>query len=165
MNCIVVVDNNWGIGKNGDLLVRNPIDMKFFTAKTSGNVVIMGRKTLESFPGGRPLKNRTNLVLSRSFSNDGQEGVKYFSTVEDLLRECQNYDPSSLFVIGGGEIYHRLLEYCDTAYVTYMDKSFDVDTWFPNLDVQDEWELAEVSDKDVLDDFTFAFRTYKKKDK
>ena len=101
MNLIVAVDENWAIGRNGDLLAHMKEDMKFFRATTNGRVVLMGRKTLDSFPGGKPLKNRTNIVLTANPEFE-REGVIVVHSIEELLAEAKKYPAEELFVIGGG---------------------------------------------------------------
>lgn len=110
MKLIVAVDNQWGIGKNNDLLVSIPEDMKFFRETTKNGVVVMGRKTLESFPNGKPLKNRLNIVLSQTLKVY-DENVLYFKSIENLLTYINNNKLDNVFVIGGGSIYKQLLPY------------------------------------------------------
>lgn len=164
MKLIVAVDSSWGIGKDGDLLASNKEDMQFFKNTTTGNVVIMGRKTLDSFPGGRPLKNRENIVITRdaSYSKDGAHVVK---SIEEAVEEATRLsgDGREVYVIGGASIYEQMLELCDTALVTKMDYSYDADVFFPNLDEDDSWELADTSEDKEYPDGTFRFCTYKKK--
>ena len=133
MNVIVAADKNWGIGKDNKLLVSIPSDMKFFRTQTTGKVVVMGRKTLESFPNGMPLKNRTNIVLTRNPDYEVKGGVVVHS-VEELLEVLKPYEEEDIYVIGGDSIYRLLLPYCRTAHVTKIDFAFEADTYFPNLD-------------------------------
>ena len=112
MNLIAAVDKNWAIGKDNKLLVSIPIDMKFFRETTTGKVVVMGRKTLESFPNGLPLKNRTNIVLTHNANYDGK-GAIVVNTMEALLEELKKYNSEDIYVIGGEQIYKALLPYCD----------------------------------------------------
>lgn len=159
MKLIVAVDKNWAIGKNGDLLAHIPLDMKHFKEKTMNNLVVMGRKTLESFPGQKPLVNRTNLVLTRNTSYSAN-GVEIFHSIQELQKRLDGHD--NVFIIGGGEIYHEFLRYCDEAIVTYIHQEFEADTFFPNLDENPDWHLEKESD--ILHDgpYSFTFRTYKK---
>ena len=138
MYLIVAVDEGWGIGKNNDLLCHLPDDMKYFKKRTTGHTVIMGRKTLESFPGGNPLKNRTNIVLS---SNEIDKDVVLCHSVDEVLKKCDD----DAFVIGGGSIYKQFLPYCNVAYITKIHKDFDADTFFPVIDETD-WVLCEKSE-------------------
>ena len=162
MNLIVAVDRNWAIGKDNSLLESIPDDMKFFRETTTGNVVVMGRKTLESFPGGRPLKNRTNIVLTnnRAFEREGAIIVHSMDQLDDVLAQ---FDSDRIFVIGGASIYRLLLNRCDTAYITKIHNEYEADTWFPNLDEKPEWDLASCSDTREYQDLTYCFCTYKKR--
>ncbi len=162
MNLIVAVDRNWAIGKDNGLLESIPEDMKFFRETTTGNVVVMGRKTLESFPGGRPLKNRTNIVLTnnRTFEKEGAIIVHSTDELDEVLAQ---FASDRIYVIGGASIYRLLLNRCDTAYITKIHRSYEADTWFPNLDEKPEWELAECSEEKEYRDLTYCFCTYKKR--
>ena len=162
MNLIVAVDKNWGIGKDNDLLISIPEDMEYFKEKTMGKVVIMGKNTLESFPGAKPLKNRTNIVLALE-TDYLVDGATIVYTMDDFLKEAAKYPNEDVFVIGGGSIYRQMLEHCDTCYITYIDHSFDADTFIPNLDEMDEWYIAEESEKYNHNGMEYSFRTYKKK--
>lgn len=162
MNLIVAVDENWAIGRNGDLLAHMKEDMKFFRSTTKDHVVLMGRKTLDSFPGGQPLKNRTNIVLTanREFA---REGVTVVHSIEEMLEAAKDYPTEEIYVIGGGLVYKELLPYCTKAYVTHVHKAFDgADTWFPNLDEDCAWKLTETGETFAQDDFTYTFTTYEK---
>ncbi|MDD3403947.1 MAG: dihydrofolate reductase [Hespellia sp.] len=162
MNLIVAVDSNWGIGKNNKLLVSIPSDMKFFREATGGKVVAMGRRTLESFPNGLPLKNRTNIVLTRDFSYKA-DGAVIVHTVEEMLEELKKYKEEDIFVIGGESVYREMLPYCSKAYITKIDHEFDADTFFPNLDEMDEWEMVYESEEQTCFDLEFTFTTYEKR--
>lgn len=117
MNIIAAVDKNWAIGKNNELLVRIPMDQKFFRDTTTGKVVVMGRKTLESFPNGLPLKNRTNIVLTHNPAYQVKDAIVVHS-MEELHRELEKYDTNDVYVIGGQKIYEQLLDECDVAHIT-----------------------------------------------
>lgn len=143
MKMIAAVSKNWGIGKNGDLLFSIPQDMKFFRETTKGATVIMGRKTLDSFPGGNPLKNRVNIVLTRN-TDFCREGVIVCHTKEEVLAAVKESD--NVFVIGGAEIYKMFLPECDTAYITKVDAEADADAFIENLDQNPQWTLAEKSE-------------------
>ena len=160
MNLIVAVDQNWAIGKENDLLVSIPEDMKFFRETTTGNVVVMGRKTLESFPGGRPLKNRTNIVFTnnRSYQKDGAVIVHDLEELDEVLTQ---YDSDRVYVIGGASIYKMLLDHCSIAYVTKIAQAFEADTWFPNLDTHPDWVLDSEGEEKIHEDLTFRFCIYK----
>ena len=155
MNLIVAVDQNWAIGKGGDQLIYIPEDLKRFKALTTGHPVILGRKTLATFPGGRPLKGRDNLILSATPGYQ-VEGAKIYPNLESLLAEA----PEDAFVIGGESVYRALLSYCDTAYVTKIDAEFPADRYFPNLDEDPAWTVSEESDMMEQNDIKFKYVTY-----
>ncbi len=162
MKMIAAADSRWSIGKDGKLLISIPADMKFFRETTSGCTVIMGRKTLESFPGGRPLKNRRNIVLTRQ-EDYCVDGAEVCHSVEEVLEAVRGDDPEKVFVIGGESIYREMLKYCDTALITRIDHIYDADTVIPNLDEDPEWELAYESEEQFFFDLTYHFRTYRRK--
>ncbi|MCR4591030.1 MAG: dihydrofolate reductase [Lachnospiraceae bacterium] len=162
MILIAAADRNWGIGKDNELLTHIPADQKFFRETTTGNVVVMGRKTLESFPKGEPLKNRTNIVLSRNTSYE-KAGVTVFHDVDSLLHEIDKYPKDSVFCIGGASIYKELLPYCDKALITRIDEAYEADTFFPNLDEMPEWEIVETSEEQTYFDQIYHFVTYIRK--
>lgn len=161
MNLIVAVDKNWAIGKDNKLLVSIPQDMKFFRETTMGKVVVMGRKTLESFPGGQPLKKRTNIVLTRDKNYQVKDAI-VVNTVEALLEELKKYNEEEIYVIGGESIYRLLLPYCKLAHVTRIDHAYEADTYFPNLDEMDEWEVTGVSEEQTYFDLEYEFVRYEK---
>lgn len=161
MNIIVAVDQNWAIGKDGDLLAHIKEDMQFFKNKTIDQVVIMGRKTLESFPGKKALSNRVNIVIT----NDKEykaEGVEVVHSIDEAIRAGKKYMGKEIFVIGGESIYRQMLDLCDTAFVTKIDKTYEADTYFPNLEQKNEWKIVEQSEKKEFSKGTFSFLTYKK---
>ena len=160
MNIIVAVDKNYGIGRDGGLLFSIPEDMAFFRSMTRGKTVIMGRKTLESLPGGRPLKDRRNIVFSRSLDFQ-REGVERVASVEELLSIIG--DDEEAFVIGGEAIYREMLCCCDRAYVTMVDAEADADRFFPRIDKMEEWILADASEWKEHEGIRFQFREYHKK--
>ena len=162
MNAIAAVDVNWAIGNKNRLLTSIPADMKFFREKTMGHVVVMGRKTLESFPNGLPLKNRVNIVLTANRSYKVKDAI-IVHTKEELLEELKKYDSNELYVIGGGSIYEMLIPYCVTAYITKIDHAYAADTYFPNLDQMDDWEMTEVSEEQTCFDLEYVFAKYERK--
>ena len=162
MNLILSADNNWAIGKDNQLLVRIPSDMKFFRETTTGKVVVMGRKTLESFPNGLPLKNRTNIVLTGNPHYKVKDAI-VVHTKEQLLDELKQYESKDIYVIGGGSIYRMLLDQCDTAYVTKIDYIYEADTYVPNLDELPEWEITKESEEQTYFDLEYRFLTYQKR--
>ena len=162
MNLIVAADKNWGIGKDNKLLVSIPSDMKFFRQETMGKVVVMGRKTLESFPNGLPLKNRTNVVLTSDKNYQVKDAVIVHS-IDEVLEELKKYDDDEIYVIGGGKVYEELLPYCDVAHVTKIDFAFEADTHFPNLDEDPKWEITASSDEQTYFDLEYTFVKYERK--
>ena len=162
MNLIVAVDSNWAIGKENKLLVSIPQDMKFFRETTNGKVVAMGRKTLESFPGGQPLKNRVNVVLTTDKNYKVKDTVIVHS-VEEMVEELKKYDSEDIYVIGGESIYRQMLPYCDVAHVTKIDHAYEADAYFPDLDSDPEWEITADSDEQVYFDITYQFLKYERK--
>ena len=161
MNLIVNADKNWGIGKNNELLVHIPNDMKMFRQMTTGKVVVMGRKTLESFPNGMPLPKRTNIVLTHDKDYDAK-GAIVVGSKEELLDELEEYKDEDIFIIGGESIYRMMLPYCDKAYVTRTDFAYDADTYFPNLDEMPEWKLMKESEEETYFDIEYQFVVYGK---
>ena len=164
MKLIAAADKNWGIGYENRLLASIPSDMKFFRTMTTGHVVVMGRKTLESFPNKMPLKNRTNIVLTGDKNYNVKDAVIVHS-LEELLEELKKYDSDDIFVIGGESVYRQMLPYCDTAYITRIDKVFQADTYLPNLDKDEDFELVEVSEENTCFDLEFYFTRYERKNK
>ncbi len=160
MNIIVAADKNWAIGKDNKLLVSIPADMKFFRETTKGNIVVMGRKTLESFPQGQPLQKRVNIVISKN-PNYQVKGAVVVHSVEEAIEECKKYD-GEIYVIGGESIYRSMLPYCDTALVTKIDHAYAADTYFPNLDEDAEWELTGETEEQTYFDLEYVFTKYER---
>ncbi len=156
MNIIVSADRNWGIGCQNKLLVRIPQDMKFFRATTTGKVVVMGRKTLESLPNGQPLSNRTNIVLSRD-PKYSVRGAIVRHSMEECLQTLREYDTDDVYIIGGESLYRGLLPYCRVAHVTRIDHTFEADTFFPNLDEDPEWVQTADSEEQTYFDLEYEF--------
>ena len=144
MNVIAAVDENWAIGNRNELLVRIPADHKFFREETTGKVVILGRKTLQTFPGGLPLKNRENLILSGN-ENFKVKDAEVFNSIEELLERLKDYDTEDVYVIGGESVYRQLLPYCDTAHITKIDRAYEADAFFPNLEDVIDTHWSEVN--------------------
>ena len=158
MNAIVVADKNWAIGRDNGLLFDLPTDMKRFRDLTMGGTVLMGHRTLDSFPGGRPLKGRRNIVLTRdpTFQREGVTAVTSLAAALEIVE-----DPEHLWVIGGGSVYTALLPQCHRAYVTRVDAAVgDADTFFPNLDKLPGWEVEHVSEPMTENGLTFRFMEY-----
>ncbi len=171
MKLVVAVDKEWGIGNKGELLAHIRADLRYFQSLTKGNVVILGSKTLSTFPGGNVLKNRTNIVLSRK-TDYAPEGAVMARSIDELFELLKQYNSDDVFVIGGGVVYSELLPYCDTAFVTKFDKSFEKDAYFPNLDESEDWVLVSEGEPQISnpetdseEDLVFRFCTYKRKQK
>ena len=162
MKAILSADRNWGIGNGNKLLVSIPSDMKFFRQTTTGKVVGMGRKTLESFPNGQPLKNRTNIVLTENPDYRVKDAVIVHSK-EELLKTLEQYDTEDIYIIGGESVYRMMLPYCDTVLVTKIDRAFQADTFFPDLDEMEEWEMTEEGEEQTCFDLEFRFTKYERR--
>lgn len=162
MNMIVAVDSNWAIGHKGKLLVSIPEDMQFFRRETTGKVVVMGRKTLESFPNGLPLKNRVNVVITKDKEYNVKDAIICHS-IEEALEVLKQYNDEDIYVLGGESVYRQFLPYCSVAHVTKINYSYDADTYFPNLDEMDEWTIEESSDERTYFDLEYEFVKYVKK--
>lgn len=161
MNLIAAVDNNWAIGKNNQLLVSIPADMNFFRTQTTGKVVVMGRKTLETFPNGQPLKNRTNIVLTHDTGYQVKDAIVVYS-LKELREELKKYPSEDIYVIGGESIYRQLVDECDVAHITKIDFSFSADTYFPNLDEKPEWKITQTSEEQTYFDLIYHFLKYER---
>ena len=161
MNLIAAVDQNWAIGNKNKLLVRIPDDQKFFRETTTGKVVVMGRKTLESFPNGLPLKNRTNIVLTHDKNYQVKDAIVLHS-LEELHTELQKYPSEDIYVIGGETIYRQLLDECDVAHITKIDYAYDADAYFPNLDERPEWKITADSEEQTYFDLEYYFYKYER---
>ena len=163
MNLIVNVDSNWAIGYRGKLLVSIPEDMKFFRSETTGKVVVLGRKTLYTFTGGQPLKNRTNIIPTRN-PNYQVKGAIICHSVEEVLEELKKYNSEDVYIIGGDSIYKEFLPYCDVAHVTRTDHVYDADAWFPNLEEDPAWVLTGESEEKTYFDLEFRFCRYERRE-
>ena len=161
MNLIANVDINWAIGKNNQLLVKIPADMKFFRETTTGKVVVMGRKTLESFPNGQPLKNRTNIVLTHDRSYQVKDAIVVYS-MDELHEELKKYPSEDIYIIGGESIYRQMVDECDVAHITKVDYAYDADAYFPNLDEKPEWRITQDSEEQTYFDLIYHFYKYEK---
>lgn len=161
MIIIAAADRSCGIGKNGKLLYSLPGDMKFFRTTTAGNIVVMGRKTLESFPGGNPLKNRVNIVLTRNDAYE-KDGVIVCNSPEDVLSEVKKYPDRQAFVIGGAEIYNLFLPYCNMAFITQIDAVSDADAHIADFDKLGGWSRTFTSETHEENGLKYNFVTYEK---
>lgn len=158
MKLIVAADKNWAIGKDNDLLCHLPGDLKYFKERTTGKTVVMGRKTLESLPGGKPLPKRTNIVLTRD-ENFEKEGCIILHSIEELL---EKYGQEDVMVMGGAEIYTKLLPYCDTCYITEIDKEFEADKYIPNVSIDPAFQKVWESEEQVENGISYRFVEYKR---
>lgn len=157
MYLIAAVDQNWAIGKDGDQLCYIPADLKRFQALTSGHAVILGRKTLATFPGGRPLKNRRNLILSHN-PDFAPEGAEVFHDLDSLRAAA----PDDAFVIGGESVYRALLPWCRKAYITKIHRAWPADAFFPDLDADPAWNLTEEGEPMEHEGLSFRYVTYER---
>ena len=163
---IAAIDNNWGIGYDGELLERLPEDMQYFRELTIDNIVIMGRKTWNSLPG--VLRRRINIVISSKLWLDGSvaytTSMEYIQDTLNQLRTGTAYCNKDIFIIGGGSIYEQLLPYCDTVYLTHIGKDHkNVDTYFPRIDKDPEWEIDTCTElRESVTGIPYAFLTYKR---
>ncbi len=161
MNIITAVDQNWAIGNKNDLLIRIPADHKFFREVTTGKVVVLGRKTIETFPLGQPLKNRTNIILSSNPDYQVKDALVVHS-MEELQEELKKYPTEDIYIIGGESIYRQMLPYCDVAHITKIDHAYAADAYFPNLDEMEEWRITADSDEQTYFDITYEFVKYER---
>lgn len=162
MNLIVAVDENWAIGNKNELLISIPADHKFFRQETTGKVVVLGRKTLETFPQGLPLKSRTNVIMSTNKAYQVKDAVVVHD-VEELLEELKKYDTEDIYIVGGESVYRQMLPYCDVAHVTKIDHAYAADAYFPNLDEMPEWQITADSEEQTYFDITYHFLKYERK--
>lgn len=161
MDLIVAVDQKWGIGCQGQLLVYSKRDMAWFREKTAHSILLYGRKTLSSFPAQKPLPNRKNIILSRTM-DPVMAGAQVICHPAELLDCIESDQWDDVMVIGGGSVYRLLLPFCRTAWVTVFDGSYEFDQDFPNLDADPAWTLAWQSDEEVDEtvDVHLHFRRY-----
>lgn len=162
MIAVVAADKNWAIGYKGDLLVRIPNDMKMFRKLTTGNVIVMGRKTLESFPNGQPLPNRVNIVMTKN-PDYKAKGCVIVHSEEELMEELKKYPDKEIFLIGGASIYEQFLPMCEEVYVTKIDFAYQADCHFPNLDEMEEWEMYEEGEEETFFSIEYYFNKYRRK--
>ena len=162
MNIIVAVDENWAIGNKNELLIRIPADMKMFRQETTGKVVVVGRKTLETFPNAQPLKNRRNIILSAKENYEVKDAVVVHS-IEELLEELKQYKEEDIYITGGETVYRQMLPFCTVAHVTKIDRSYEADAFFPNLDEDPDWEITAQSEEQSYFDTTYTFVKYERK--
>ena len=159
MKTIVAVDNKWGIGKKNDLLFSIPEDMAFFRKTTMGKVCCMGYNTLLSFPGSKPLKNRTNIVLAPA--DVQRDDCTIVHSLEELFTELKKYDSNEIYVIGGAMFYKTMLPYCDEYLITKVEADGGAEVFYENLDKMENMECVYVSDPIETNGYTIRFTTYK----
>lgn len=162
MKAIVAVDKKWGIGKKNDLLFSLPEDMKYFREKTKDKVVCMGYNTLLSFPGSKPLKNRTNIVLAPEGVVRDDCTIVY--TLEQLSSELSKYDDDNVFVIGGAMFYRTMLPYCSEVLVTKVDADGEAEVFYENLDDLPNWSCVQESQPIETNGLSIKFTVYKNSD-
>lgn len=159
MKAIVAVDKKWGIGKRNGLLFELPADMKFFRETTSGKVVVMGSNTLKSFPGGKPLKNRINVVLYPE--GEKRDDCIVVGSMDELKSELKKYEKDDVFVIGGAMFYKTMLPYCSEVLVTKVDADGEAEVFYENLDKKPEWKCVYESEETETNGYKIKFTTYK----
>ncbi len=159
MKAIVAVDKKWGIGKKNDLLFSLPADMAYFREKTLNKVVVMGSNTLKSFPGGKPLKNRTNIVLFPG--GEKRDDCLIVDSMEELSNELKKYNSDDVFIIGGAMFYRTMLPYCSEVLVTKVDADGGAEVFYENLDQKPEWSCIQVSEPQETNGYTIRFTVYK----
>lgn len=158
MKAIVAVDKKWGIGKNNDLLFRLSEDMKFFRRTTTGKVIVMGSNTLKSFPQGKPLPNRTNVVLYPG--GEKRDDCVICESLEELKTVLSAYREEDIFVLGGAMFYRTMLPYCDKVYVTKVDADGGATVFYENLDELPGWRLVGQSEKTNDNGYEIIFCEY-----
>jgi dihydrofolate reductase len=159
MELIVAVYDDWGIGKDGTQPIALSADRKFFRETTRGCMVIVGRRTIADFPGQKPLPGRVNVALTRT--KQEIPGFTVCTSPEEAARLAKTADRA--MVIGGGSIYKQMLPLCDTAYVTKVHCTPESDTWFPNLDTDENWYLAEPLQSGEENGIAYEICLYKRK--
>ena len=159
MNMIVCVSRSWGIGKDNRLLFHIPDDLKQFKALTTGKTVVMGHNTLRSLPGGKPLPNRANIVLSRD-PHLTVEGAVVCHSVQDVLIEVSALPHSEVFIIGGESVYRAFLPYCRRALITKVDADPEADAFFPDLLEHPQWKIRRESDFMEHDGLSYQYVEY-----
>ena len=162
MKLIAAVDKNWAIGYKGRLLASIRADQMNFKKLTLGNVVVLGRKTMDTFPNKRPLPQRRNIILSRNPDYEVR-GAEVVHSKEELFELIKDVDTDDVFIIGGESLYREFLPYCDTAIITKINYAYEADAYFPNLDKDEEWECIEEGEEQTCFDMEFCFTTYKRK--
>ncbi|MCR5720167.1 MAG: dihydrofolate reductase [Lachnospiraceae bacterium] len=162
MKIVASVDNNWAIGRRGELLISIPNDLKRFRELTIGKTIIYGRKTLSTFPQGLVLQGRRNIVMSAKpgFTVKGGEVA---NSLEELFKLIEKENTEDVFVVGGESIYKQLLPYCDECLLTMIDMEYEADAYFPRIDKSQEWEQVSESDEYTYFDVPYTFARYTRK--
>ncbi len=160
MKCIAAVDSNWAIGFKGKLLVSIPNDQKMFRNETKGKVVVLGRKTLETFPNGLPLKDRVNVILTHDKNYKAGDAIIVHDD-DELFGVLKQYDPDDIYIIGGDSVYKRYYKYCDTAIITKIDQAYESDAFFPDLDKDEDWTMVAESEEMTYFSVEYTFREYR----
>lgn len=159
MKTIVAVDKRWGIGKKNGLLFHLPEDMKFFKNQTLGKVVVMGSNTLKSFPLGKPLSGRVNIVLFPG--GEKRDDCVVVDSLEELKETLKNYNTDDVYIIGGAMFYKTMLPYCDEAFITKVDADGGAEVFYENLDSLKNWKCVKVGEPIETNGYTIRFTTYK----
>lgn len=162
MNLIVAVDEKWGIGKDGHLLANLPGDLKYFKEKTLGKTVVMGRSTLMSLPGSKPLPGRNNIVLTRK-KDYKVPGAIVVNDMDALMEEVAKYNPEDVMIIGGATVYNELMEHCDALYVTKIYGDFEADVRIKNADEHPNFKVSWESDIMEENGIKYRFMKYIRK--
>lgn len=162
MKFVVAVDKNWGIGHQGQLLDYLPGDLAFFKNITNNGVLVLGRKTLETFPEGKPLKNRLHLILTSNKHFPELDNVITVSSIENLKNVIESLNRSDIFLIGGESVYHSLIDHCEGGYVTHINHTYDkVDAYFPNLSQLNQWKMEKILGENEDHGIQYQFCYYK----
>ncbi len=159
MKLIAAADKNFAIGNRGKLLVHIPSDLKRFRQMTLNKVVVLGRKTLETFPQKQPLELRTNIILSRN-KDYRVKGAIVVHSKEELFEKLKEYNSDDIFIIGGESVYKMMLDYCDEAIITRIDYEYDADSYIENLDNNKDWRIAARGEEQTFFDVIFRFDSY-----
>ena len=161
MKAIVAVDKNWGIGKKNGLLFNLPADMAYFREKTLNKVVVMGSNTLKSFPNGKPLKNRVNIVLFPG--GEKRDDCTVVETLDEIFAEIKKYNADDVFIIGGAMFYKTMLPYCNEVLVTKVNADGNAEVFYENLDQNPDWHCESVSEPETTNGYEIRFTVYKNK--
>lgn len=158
MKSIVAVDKKWGIGKKNDLLFSLPEDMKFFRETTLNKVVVMGSNTLKSFPNGKPLKNRINIVLFPG--GEKRDDCIVVDSLQELSVELKKYNTDDVYIIGGAMFYKTMLPYCSQILVTKVDADGEAEVFYENLDLLPNFKMVSESQQIETNGYKIKFTTY-----